>query len=952
MVGHIMDKLMNRTFSIIYIASLLFVFCFTGQAKASYLPSSGSSSVGIGTALTTTSALTIMSGNVGIGTWKPAYPLEIKTGDAFSMSATGAIVAAGNVSSTGGNMYALTFYDIDNTAYFVNPAGPSSAVFAGAVGLGTTLTTTSALTVMNGNVGIGTWKPDFALDVVGDIKASGKFRGDGSLLTGIASGGGWTLGTNNVGISTTNAVGIGTALTDNAGLTIMNGAVGIGTWKPGSSTLLDVRGSGVFTGTLTVSSSLVANSSASIGATLSVSSTSTFTGNSVFRNSVGIGTSLAANRLDVQGGVGIGTSYAGYMAAPANGLIVEGNVGLGTTVPVAGLAVMNGNVGIGTWKPVAMLDVGIGKITGGTLSGTYRNYLNMASTAAGSFPAVDTEFPSGGIFRSGEISIAGTNDVFFQALPVSSSGYGYLEAYNAAGMILGTGGTASPIIFKPNRTEYMRITGTGNVGIGTTIPGGALTVMNGNVGIGTWKPEAMLDLGPSGGIRLGGVTNTSWPSGSSQWITTSGVGIGTYDSVGIGTTTPQGAGLVITNGNLGIGTWAPTSAFTVGSGSTKTELTSTAALVLGASGSLNIRQTNGGTEVKATAFDSNLVVQYGDVGGLSSNTQVGIYQNGGEAIRIDKSKNVGIGTTLPGGALTVMNGNVGIGTWIPNQLLDIGTNHQFTVASSGNIAANGGAFNSAVSASSIQTDTIWTTSAANMKLYTGSGFDERVRILSASPGNVGIGTTIPGGGLVVMNGNVGIGTWIPAEALHVIGNIKASGSITGTATKRINVLSWAAIPDTSGDCFFEPYTILASNDVWGRMIARFGASNSAQPTVRAGIYGGFVVPKDYAANGKFIVVWTSTITSGDVVWDLDYRTVAGDDSASLDQAGNEESLSGTDTAPGAANRRLEKSITATAANFAADDEVEFALFRDGTDGNDTLAGSAILFELLFEYTTQ
>ena len=168
-------------------------------------------------------------------------------------------------------------------------------------------------------------------------------------------------------------------------------------------------------------------------------------------------------------------------------------------------------------------------------------------------------------------------------------------------------------------------------------------------------------------------------------------------------------------------------------------------------------------------------------------------------------------------------------------------------------------------------------------------------------------------------------------------------------THRIPILGWSARPDDTGECFFEPYDILATNDVWDRLICRFGASNAAQPTVRHGLHGGFTVPKSYVGTAKIIIVWTATLTSGDVVWDFEYRSVGGNDTTSLDQSGTEESMTVTDTAPGAAHRRLEASVSLTSANLAADEEVEFYLARDGADAADTMAGSALLFQALFEF---
>ncbi len=181
--------------------------------------------------------------------------------------------------------------------------------------------------------------------------------------------------------------------------------------------------------------------------------------------------------------------------------------------------------------------------------------------------------------------------------------------------------------------------------------------------------------------------------------------------------------------------------------------------------------------------------------------------------------------------------------------------------------------------------------------------------------------------------------------------VVASGG-GGGGPLRVDMLSSGTVPDATGDAFFEPYSILATNDAFKHLILRCGASNSAAPTVKAGVYGKFHVPADYNTGGTVTckVYWTSTLTSGDVVFDLDYRAIGGDDTESLDQATYQESLTVTDTAPSAANERMVATMTLTASNLAADDTVEFFFGRDGADGADTLAGSAIVHEVIFLYT--
>lgn len=172
------------------------------------------------------------------------------------------------------------------------------------------------------------------------------------------------------------------------------------------------------------------------------------------------------------------------------------------------------------------------------------------------------------------------------------------------------------------------------------------------------------------------------------------------------------------------------------------------------------------------------------------------------------------------------------------------------------------------------------------------------------------------------------------------------------STFRIPILGPNTLPDASGKVWPEPYSILATNDVWRHTIFRYDEdiNNNLALTTRVGLYGTFIIPKNYVGSAKIIPVWTSTIITGNVVWDLDYRQVGGDDAESLDQAGTQETLTLTDAAPTAANRLLiPGGFSLTLTGSPVDDMIEFFLANDGTDGADTLAGGRLLINALFEY---
>lgn len=152
------------------------------------------------------------------------------------------------------------------------------------------------------------------------VDSSGNYLGTVSNplhVTGGSGGGNGLWETNNVGIDTFNAVGIGST-------------------NPGVA--LDVNGSVrslQYTATGLGNSQFYGN--VSIG-------TNTAPGLLTITNSnVGIGTTLSTNALDIAtGGVAIGTLFAGNVNAPSNGLIVQGNVGIGTNQNAQALWV-NGN---------------------------------------------------------------------------------------------------------------------------------------------------------------------------------------------------------------------------------------------------------------------------------------------------------------------------------------------------------------------------------------------------------------------------------------------------------------------------------------------------------------------------------------------------------------------------------------------------------------------------------
>jgi hypothetical protein len=195
-----------------------------------------------------------------------------------------------------------------------------------------------------------------------------------------------------------------------------------------------------------------------------------------------------------------------------------------------------------------------------------------------------------------------------------------------------------------------------------------------------------------------------------------------------------------------------------------------------------------------------------------------------------------------------------------------------------------------------------------------------------------------------------------ADALAAYGLLEDAGTIEvggGPATRRVSIFHHGTRSDDTGEASFEPADInFGSNDLMRQMVLGLGSNVAGQPSVKHGAYGSFDIPTDYGGGAaKIIVVWSATLTSGDVVFDFDYRAVGGNDAEGLDDSSWQESVTVTDTAPGTARRRLTAEMTLTPGNFAVGDTVLFFLGRDGAAGGDTMAGRAYLFDAIFEYDT-
>ena len=272
------------------------------------------------------------------------------------------------------------------------------------------------------------------------------------------------------------------------------------------------------------------------------------------------------------------------------------------------------SVGIGTSSPAYTLDIAgeRARIAGGT-----------TTTFAGL--EVENSNGHGVIFGMGG---SGRSDVV--------DNRGFISAQSAAsGLALGTEG-ADPVIFYTNGTssERMRIDGSsGNVGIGQTAPNSPLEIVK-NITF------ANSDTFPQLLIR------TASGSTGNQL----GFGVDEADNLAFIDAINRGNNVIPLvlqryGGKVGIGTDSPNRPLEIKA----------------SSAAMRLQQT-GGAYAEITSSDFGILYLNADAGNTASSTSMRFLVDNSEAMRIDSSKNVGIGTTSTSRKLSLVGSSTSQGT--------------------------------------------------------------------------------------------------------------------------------------------------------------------------------------------------------------------------------------------------------------------------------------------------
>ena len=501
-------------------------------------------------------------GNVGIGTTSPQAPLDVRWGVTIATndyvdSSVGSKINIGPVASTGNTASYLQAYTVGATAYGnigINPSG--------------------------GNVGIATTTPAYALSVQGQANASGGLCIAGDCKTSwsqVAAATGWTDGGTSVYLSTdSDSVGIGTANPVFKTHIMTGGSAGTDpAWEgSGRSVLLlennnevhlalftpnNTSGRIMFSDPENKNAGVINYNHATDAMEFYTAGSERLRINS--SGDIGLATSSPAYKLDVVGSgrisgtLVVGTPTANSHAATKSYVdtVAAGGTLLSRSGTYTYMTNTGDNFGVGTANPGYKLTVsGTLGVTGATtLTSTVLGAANVTGNDGNLF-IYSTD--SMAINKGGSLSFggaytgtslaqwAGIRGLKENATDSNVAGYLTLETRAAAGTL----------------SEKVRITSTGNVGIGTTGPSTRLHVSS---GAGSAATSGVRFEGEYSNIQL---YSTSVSSGARNWsINNAWNGWGTLefrqsnakdgDPLNAGTTRL----MIDASGNVGIATSSP-----------------------------------------------------------------------------------------------------------------------------------------------------------------------------------------------------------------------------------------------------------------------------------------------------------------------------------------------------------------------------------------------------------